>query len=423
MPPFTLIQIGMHSDATGGGVDRYFWELNQGLQRTAADLHTLRFFFEKGTTKFNEAPGHLSLGKADSPLSRRLLLLRKRILKTPDFDPSRFVLASHFSLYALPLLPDFSKLAHVIHFHGPWALESSLHAQNKLRVLVKKAVEQLVYRTASSFITDSSAFRNLLTSEYGVRPDKVHAILPGVDTSRFQPAGRLASRNLLSWPGKRRIIFCVRRLVERMGLEALIAAFGSIAAKHPNVCLFIGGQGRLKGELESRISSLGLGDRVRLLGFIPDSLLPAAYQAADFSVVPSASLEGFGLTTLESLACGTPVLVTPVGGLPEVIQPLAPSCIFSGSKSDQIAEGLNGFLVGDLTMPTAAQCVEYVRQFFTWDRVAKQVLTIYENAFQAKNRGKEFRSCRSSGVTGGGLKYKHKNLPLESRPNAKNSQS
>jgi glycosyltransferase involved in cell wall biosynthesis len=383
MNSFSLIQVGMHSDATGGGVDRYFWELNQGLERLAINLDTHRFFFEKGTSAAHEAPGDYSLGRANLPLSRRLLLLRKTILKTPDFDPNRFVLASHFALYALPLLPEFSKLAHVIHFHGPWAQESSLHGQGKLRVLVKKTIEQLVYRTAGSYITDSGAFRNLLVSEYGVRPDMVHAILPGVDTSRFQPADRLASRDLLGWPGRRRIIFCVRRLVERMGLEALIAAFESIAAKHSDVCLFIGGQGPLKGELESRIS-LGLGDRVRLLGFIPDSLLPAAYQAADISVVPSTSLEGFGLTTLESLACGTPVLVTPVGGLPEVIQPLAASCIFSGSKSDQIAEGLNGFLTGDLTMPTAAQCVEYVRQSFTWDRVARQVLTIYENAFHAK---------------------------------------
>jgi len=385
MHPFTLIQVGMHSDASDGGVDRYFWELNQGLQRIASNLDIRRFFFGKATPAAQEAPGHRSLGRADLPLPRRLFLLRQRILKTPDFDSGRFVLASHFPLYALPLLPEFSKLTHVIHFHGPWAQESSLHGQNKLRVLAKKTVEHLVYRTGSAFITDSSAFRNLLVSEYGVRPEKVHAILPAVNTSRFQPSDRSASRDLLDWPRKRRIIFCVRRLVERMGIEALVAAFGSIAARHSDVCLFVAGQGPLRGMLESRISSLGLGDRVRLLGFLPDSSLPAAYQAADISIVPSQSLEGFGLTTVESLACGTPVLVTPVGGLPEVIRPLAPSCILPGAKSDQIAEGLNAFLAGELTMPAAAECVEYVQQYFTWERVAGQVLTIYRSAFRAKH--------------------------------------
>jgi glycosyltransferase involved in cell wall biosynthesis len=384
MQPFTLIQVGMHSDASDGGVDRYFWELNQGLQRTANDLDTRRFFFAKGTSASRQAPAYHSLGRADLPLPRRLLLLRKRILKTPDFDPGRFVLASHFSLYALPLLPEFSKLTHVIHFHGPWAQESSLHGQSTLRVRVKKAVESLVYRTASAFITDSTAFRNLLVSQYGVRPEKVHAVLPAVDISRFRPTDRLASRYLLGWPRDRRIILCVRRLVERMGIEALVAAFGSIAARHPDVYLYIAGKGPLRGVLDSRVASLGLGDRIRLLGFLPDSSLPAAYQAADLSVVPSISLEGFGLTTVESLACGTPVLVTPVGGLPEVIRPLAPSCILPGTKPDQIAEGLNAFLAGELTTPPAAQCVEYVQQHFTWERVARQVLAIYESAFNAK---------------------------------------
>jgi glycosyltransferase involved in cell wall biosynthesis len=384
MQPFTLIQVGMHSDASDGGVDRYFWELNRGLQRTAINLDTRRFFFAKETSASPQAPTYHSLGRANLSLPRRLFLLRKRILRTPDFDPGRFVLASHFSLYALPLLPEFSKLTHVIHFHGPWAQESSLHGQSKLRALVKKAVENLVYRTASSFITDSSAFRSLLVSEYGARPEKVHVILPGVDTSRFRPTDRLASRYLLGWPRDRRIIFCVRRLVGRMGIEALVTAFGSIAAKHMDACLFIAGRGPLRGVLESRIASLGLGDRIRLLGFLRDSSLPAAYQAADLSVVPSTSLEGFGLTTVESLACGTPVLVTPVGGLPEVIRPFAPSCILPGTKPDQIAEGLNAFLAGELTTPPAAQCVEYIQKHFTWERVARQVLAIYESAFNAK---------------------------------------
>jgi len=325
-----------------------------------------------------------------------MFLLRKRILRTPDFDPSRFVLASHFGLYALPLLPEYFKLTHVIHFHGPWARESLLQGQGKPPVLLKKAIEQLVYRTASSFITDSSAFRGLLVSEYGVRPEKVHAILPGVDTARFRPSDRLASKYHLGWPRDRRIIFCVRRLIERMGIESLVAAFGSIAARHSEACLFVAGKGPLKEVLDSQISSLGLGDRVRLLGFLPDSSLPVAYQAADISVIPSTSLEGFGLTTIESLACGTPVLVTPVGGLPEAILPLAPSCILPGLKSDQIAQGLDAYLAGQLRVPTAAECVQYVRQNFSWERVAKQVLAVYEDAFRKKHRGQE---CRSSGVT------------------------
>src|SRR5258708_10062441 len=102
MHPYTLIQIGMHSDASDGGIDRYFWGLNQGLEQVSTDLDTRRYFFGKDTPQ--QPQSDTSLGRADLPLRQRLRLLRKRILKTPDFDPGRFVLASHFSLYALPLL-------------------------------------------------------------------------------------------------------------------------------------------------------------------------------------------------------------------------------------------------------------------------------------------------------------------------------
>ena len=105
MHPYTLIQLGMHSDASAGGVDRYFWGLNQGFEQTAADLDTHRFFFEKGTAA-QESLDERAVGRADLPLRQRLFLLRKRILGSPTYDPSRSVLASHFALYAAARLRD-----------------------------------------------------------------------------------------------------------------------------------------------------------------------------------------------------------------------------------------------------------------------------------------------------------------------------
>lgn len=386
MHPYTLLQLGMHGDASDGGVDRYFWGLNQGFEQDAAGLDTHRFFFEKGTSA-QESLDDKAVGRADLPLRRRLFLLRKRILGSPQYDPRRSVLASHFALYALALLERNSKLTHVVHFHGPWAQESLLREQNRLNVLVKKGIEHLVYRTADAFITLSNAFRDLLISNYGVAPDKIYVIPGAVDTSRFQPSERVRARDALGWPQGERIIFCVRRLVQRMGLEALVAAFTLAAAKYPDVRLFIGGKGPLQGALEAQIRSLGLGQRIRMLGFVRESLLPAHYQAANLSIVPSQTLEGFGLTTLESLACGIPVLVTPVGGLTEVVGPLAPSCVLSGVYPNQIAEGLDAYLCGRLPLPGPAECVAYVKERFVWQRVSNNVLAIYDDAFRAKNAG------------------------------------
>src|SRR5258707_8353722 len=74
MHPYTLIQLGMHSDASDGGVDRYFWGLNQAFQEASIDLDTRRLFSEKGTAQKNLG----ALGRADLPLLQRLFLLRKR---------------------------------------------------------------------------------------------------------------------------------------------------------------------------------------------------------------------------------------------------------------------------------------------------------------------------------------------------------
>jgi glycosyltransferase involved in cell wall biosynthesis len=383
MHPYTLIQIGMHSDASDGGVDRYFWGLNQGFKEVSINLDTRRFFFENGPARKTSG----ALGSADLPLRQRLLLLRKRILRSPDYSPCRSVLASHFALYALPVLQRNSKLAHVVHFHGPWAQESSLNDQGTLSVFAKKALEHVVYQSADAFITLSNAFRDVLIAKYGVESSKVHVIPGAVDTSQFQPADRVSARDLLGWPQEQRIILSIRRLVGRMGLRALIAAFASIAPMYPDVSLFIGGKGPLEDALRAQIRSFRLEERIRTLGFVRESLLPTHYQAANVSIVPSQSLEGFGLTTVESLACGTPVLVTPVGGLAEVVGPLARSCVLSGWSPDQIAEGLDAYLGGKMSVPAADDCVAYVKKRFIWETVAKSVLAIYDDAFRAKHGG------------------------------------
>jgi glycosyltransferase involved in cell wall biosynthesis len=141
--------------------------------------------------------------------------------------------------------------------------------------------------------------------------------------------------------------------------------------------LFIGGTGELQAELTAKIEGTGLGKRLRLLGFIPDDCLSTAYQAADIAVVPSQSLEGFGLSVLESLACGTPVLVTPVGGLPEAVSRLDPRLVLPAKDSAAIANGLDVFLRREVLLPRSVECRKYVELNFAWPIIAQQVKNLY----------------------------------------------
>jgi glycosyltransferase involved in cell wall biosynthesis len=153
----------------------------------------------------------------------------------------------------------------------------------------------------------------------------------------------------------------------------LLTAIATIKPKVPDVWLAIAGKGPLKLDLERQATELGLHDHVRFLGFLPDDQLPIAYQAADLTIMPSQSLEGFGLVLLESLACGTPALGTPIGGMPEILEPFSPDLITASTEATAIAERIEELLLGKLPMPSREACREYAATNFDWQKISQQV--------------------------------------------------
>jgi len=135
------------------------------------------------------------------------------------------------------------------------------------------------------------------------------------------------------------LLLTVRDLEPRMGLDALIRAV-ALVRKDLVLRLVIGGEGRLRPELETLVNCLAVSDIVRFAGFIPEAELPSYYQAADCFVLPTRDLEGFGLVTVEALACGTPVLGTPVGATPEILSPLAPELLTEDASPEAMVRGL-----------------------------------------------------------------------------------
>ena len=172
----------------------------------------------------------------------------------------------------------------------------------------------------------------------------------------------------------------MRRLVRRMGLEKLIEAATLLRRQHPEALTIIGGTGPLSGELKEQIAAAGAGDFVQLAGFISDADLPLAFRAADLSILPSASLEGFGLVAAESLAAGTPSAVTRVGGLPEVVAPLSQDLILSAGDAPGIAAFLADVFASRRVLPSSEACRQYAVERFDWSSVARAVAGVYREA-------------------------------------------
>jgi glycosyltransferase involved in cell wall biosynthesis len=162
-----------------------------------------------------------------------------------------------------------------------------------------------------------------------------------------------------------------------MGLENLIMAVNEVRKIVPEVLLLIAGRGPLSTELATLVQSLSLENNVRFLGFLADEDLPLAYRAAELTIVPTVALEGFGLVVVESLAAGTPALVTPVAGLPEIVDGLSPNLVLAGSDIGPLAEGLKSALTGALNLPSPRTCQAYVRSHYDWSVIADRVREVY----------------------------------------------
>lgn len=388
--PVTHVGLGWCREAPGG-LERYQDELcrasasllatgsgGSGVQAVQA------WVLARGDVDRN--PGYTLRAYASPEGSRRSRAgsLRQHWLEQRNNAKGPGLLVTHHASSAEALLSGSKAEPHVVHFHGPWASESAASGAPAWKTMLQRRLERRVYRRADRVITLSNAFRHVVQEAYGVDPSVVRVVPGGIHAERYASGEtREEAREVLGWAAGRPTVFCLRRLVPRMGLDALLHAVGLLVERVPDVQVMIGGSGPERSALEAQIRGLGLRGQVRLLGFVPDEHLALAYRAAELSVVPTRALEGFGLVCLESLASGTPVLVTPVGGLPEVVAGLDPALVMPSSEPGDMADAMARALLHPQTLPSAQRCERHVRENFDWSVIAPQVLEVYAEAVAA----------------------------------------
>jgi glycogen synthase len=375
-PTLMTLQIGMgwFPEQTNG-LNRYYYDLLRHLPQVGVAVRGLvvgtpRVVYESGGQVESFSPSSAAL------LSRcwRVRRAVERMLAERDFS----VMVSHFGLYTFPVLDLIRPYPLVIHFHGPWGLEGQAETDWRLATWIKISLERAVYRRGTRLVVLSNAFRDILHRAYEVPMERIRVVPGAVDIDRFATdLTRREAREQLGWPQDRPIVFAVRRLVRRTGLENLITAMNTVCKQVPEALLLIAGEGPLTRVLSAQVQSLDLKNSVRLVGFVADEDLPLAYRAADLTVVPTLALEGFGLIAVESLAAGTPALVTSVGGLPEVVHDLSPRLVLPATGVEALFEGLVAALTGDLILPDAEACRDYARLYYDWSVIAARLRDVY----------------------------------------------
>ncbi len=383
MPRAFFTGMDWFPDCRDGGLDRYFHGAltafaEAGMKGAALVSAAEETSLGGITVQGMAGPGALLWRRWDGA----------RAIAREGFKQGVDVVNAHFALYAFPWLRDLPPhIPLVVNFHGPWAGEMRAEARSLRRRIVASGahwIERTVYRRADRCITLSTAFRDLLHTRYRVPLERIR-VVPGASdlTPYLQAPDRSAARAQLGWSQERRILLSVRRLARRMGLDLLIEAMAEVRKEFPEVLLLIGGKGPESENLKAEIGKRKLEGNVRLLGFIPEADLPAAYAAADFSVVPTVALEGFGLITVESLASGTPVLGTRVGATPEILEPLCPELLFAEATAQAMAEKIKAVLRGSVRVPGREECRAYSERF-GWPKVVPQLLAVFEEAIAEK---------------------------------------
>ncbi|MCM3878418.1 MAG: glycosyltransferase family 4 protein [Thermoanaerobaculia bacterium] len=202
----------------------------------------------------------------------------------------------------------------------------------------------------SRYLTAESEFtRRLVRESHGAAVADRMRVVPGWVDSRFRPAAdRRALLLRLGLPADRPVLFTLRRLVPRMGVDLLLGACARLVRKGRAFHLVVAGEGPLRESLEAQARAEGLGEAVTFPGRLPVATLPEWYAAADAFVLPTAELECFGLIALEAMASGRTCLATPAGAIPEVVGRFEPAWLARDVSLGALEELLDAYFDGVL---------------------------------------------------------------------------
>jgi len=207
---------------------------------------------------------------------------------------------------------------------------------------------------------------------------RVVVIPNGIDSDRFDSRS-CAKEDPTHEVGGEHIILYVGRLVYRKGIHVLVKAMPQILRELPDAQLLIAGEGVMVNFIRMLIKSLDLKDHVKLLGFIPNEKLPDLYGLSQVFVLPSLYCESFGITLLEAMASGRPVVASNVGGVPEVVEDEVTGLLFRKGDERDLADGVLRVMNDcDLALNLAVKARRSVEDNFSWFVVADKMESLYE---------------------------------------------
>jgi len=242
--------------------------------------------------------------------------------------------------------------------------------------------ERILAHPTCAIITVSRALRDGLIQAEGIDPGKIVTIYNGIDIKPFEaPVDKDEVRRKLNLgPGP--VIGTVARLAPQKGVSYLVEAALRVVQDYPDARFLIAGDGPLLPELEQQAAGLGISDNIRFLGYRDD--IAQLLAVLDVFVLPSVT-EGLGLTVLEALAAGCPVVATAVGGIPEIVEFGQTGLLAQAKDSGDIAKQILYLLNNpDEAARMAATGKAMIKEKFALEPMVRSTTRVYLECLKAR---------------------------------------
>ncbi len=267
---------------------------------------------------------------------------------------------------------------HVIMFHTLGAIKNAIgvgECEPALRIMA----ERELVRDCHRIIAATEKGKEELVSYYGASPEKISVIACGVNLELFRHLDKEEARRNLGFNGDNIILF-VGRIDPLKGIDRLLMALRRLDTIQNLKLLVIGGDKDSLPEVErlQRLSqSLYIQDSVTFTGIVEQKELPLYYSAADVCVIPS-YYESFGLVALESLACGTPIVATRVGGMESIINPGQNGYMVEDNAPLRLADRIAALLWQKQVDKKSVDSIRASVDGFSWSNIAEAIIPEYK---------------------------------------------
>jgi len=269
-------------------------------------------------------------------------------------------------------------IPHIVMFHTLGEVKNAMaigEDEPDLRLVTERGLVKNCHR----IIAATKREKRELIQYYHASPENIGVVPGGVNMELFKPVEKDFARQQLGVEKEIKMILYVGRIDPIKGINRLLEAGAYLPNKQEFKLVIIGGNDQPQPELEKlrRLSqALDIHDSVIFAGRVKQEELPLYYSAADVLVMPS-YYESFGLVALESMACGTPVIATKVGGIEKIVHKGLNGYQVTGHIPRSIAEKISMFTANPRVKANSPFSIRTSITKFCWSKVADAIINEY----------------------------------------------